>query len=218
MNRLRLASLLLLCLTFGALSAEAGSVYRRGETVRFEGTVTGVDGRPLSGLTVALALSHQGFNLRDLGFGGGKDKKYDTLRVLATTDATGRYSIEWSWDPYYNVFELLAALPIEHSRSPALEVLERVEITARVEQTNPIVTPLTVQASAFVNWLQGYLAGQASADEARVYREMGRPEQLDVLGEDEEMSWWYFEAGKVYRFESGKLEQVTHFEPVKSDL
>ncbi len=42
---------------------------------------------------------------------------------------------------------------------------------------------------------------------------MGRPDRFD--GEGETAAWWYFEAGKVYRFRAGALEQVEHFEPIK---
>jgi hypothetical protein len=35
---------------------------------------------------------------------------------------------------------------------------------------------------------------------------------------DPDQSWWYFDAGKVYRFrEEGKLDAVVAFDPVPSE-
>jgi hypothetical protein len=30
----------------------------------------------------------------------------------------------------------------------------------------------------------------------------------------DEVTWWYFEQGKAYRFREGELQQVVNFDPV----
>ena len=45
---------------------------------------------------------------------------------------------------------------------------------------------------------------------------MGIPAKVDrmKLTTHEEVTWWYFEAGKAYRFRSGRLIETSEFEPV----
>jgi hypothetical protein len=49
---------------------------------------------------------------------------------------------------------------------------------------------------------------------------MGVPEDVKRVSyagrqQETEVSWWYFEAGKVYRFRDGRLDQVERFDPVQ---
>jgi len=62
-----------------------------------------------------------------------------------------------------------------------------------------------------------FLSEISSEDERKVYQDLGNPDQVKKVQypDHEEVSWWYFESGAMYRFESGKLAQVVHFAPVK---
>ncbi|HVR28057.1 MAG TPA: carboxypeptidase-like regulatory domain-containing protein [Thermoanaerobaculia bacterium] len=58
-----------------------------------------------------------------------------------------------------------------------------------------------------------------SADQRRIYEEMGKPDRVDRLElskDAEEVAWWYFERGRSYHFRDGRLEQVVEFDPVKT--
>jgi hypothetical protein len=83
-----------------------------------------------------------------------------------------------------------------------------------------VVASLVVQNknAQFVTKLRELLASIKSDDERRVYDEMGKPDKVErvVYPGRTEVSWWYFDAGRVYRFQDGRLEQVVPFEPVKS--
>lgn len=186
--------------------------YRTGDPVTITGQVTDAGGRPMAEVEVLLEVSRRVFKLR-----GFRREKQDTLRVPARTDQDGRYSIVWRWDGYYNTFELAVALAVRKAGSDGFEVFTRVDVTEQVKGGSPVVVPLVVEDTSYLESLREFLATLRSDDEHRVYREMGRPDRVDTeeSGEVPQSSWWYFEAGKVYRFRGGDLQQVTHFEPVK---
>ncbi|MCP4662781.1 MAG: carboxypeptidase regulatory-like domain-containing protein [bacterium] len=201
--------LLLAAVPAGLLYART---YRTGDPVTITGQVSDAGGRPMAEVEVLLEVSRRTFKLRSF-----RREKRDTLRVPATTDQDGRYSIVWRWDSYYNTFELAVALAVRKAGRDSIEVFTRVDVTEQVKGGSPVVVPLVVEDTSYLESLREFLAGLASDDELRVYREMGRPDRIDAgeSGQDPESSWWYFEAGKVYRFRGGELQQVTHFEPVK---
>ncbi len=189
--------------------------YRKGDHVLFSGQVTGSDGKPVSGVTVLLELSRTSFSVRKF-----KQVTKNTLRIPVTTTVDGRYLHDWRWDGYYNTFELAVATPAAQGE---FEVLHRVDVTERVRASAPekgaaerdvaVVTPLAIEGTGDLGWLQRLLDGDASDEEQRIFREMGQPDRVDVH-ERGGSAWWYFEAGKVYRFRDGALEQVEHFEPI----
>jgi acyl-coenzyme A synthetase/AMP-(fatty) acid ligase len=74
-----------------------------------------------------------------------------------------------------------------------------------------------VVGGADADVLREFVASVHSDDERKVYDEMGRPDKVERVQYPErtEVSWWYFDAGRVYRFRDGRLEQVVPFEPVK---
>jgi len=186
--------------------------YRTGDPVTFTGQVTDAGGTPLDEVEVLLEVSRTVFKLR-----GFRREKQDTLRVPAKTDADGRYAIVWRWDGYYNTFELAVALAVRKAGRDSFEVFTRLDVTEQVKGGSPVVVPLRVEDTSYLESLRQFLARLTSDDELRIYREMGRPDRIDQeeTGEEPESSWWYFEAGKVYRLRSGELQQVTHFDPVK---
>lgn len=194
-----------------APDAGAEARYRKGDTVTISGRVTNPSGKPLAGVTVLLELSRTSFKLREM-----RRTKTNTLRIPAITDADGRYRHDWRWDGFYNTFELAAAMPVRTEGGDDFEVLKRVEITQPVGQGSPVETPIVVENTVYLDWLRRFLDGRASSEEKRVFREMGKPDRIDRR-EGDSWAWWYFEAGKVYRFAGGALEEVETFEPVKEE-
>lgn len=195
------------CLVLAAPAADARGPYKKGDHISISGRVTDGEGRALSQVTVLLELSRTSFRLTRF-----QRVKSDTLKIPVIADARGRYEHTWRWDGYYNTFELAVALPA--GRDDAFEVVHRFEITSQVEQGSPVSVPLVVEDTSYLSWLRRFVDGQASAEEHRVFEEMGRPGRIDSHG-DEVYAWWYFEAGKVYRFRDGEIEQIEPFEPIK---
>ncbi|HEV3455349.1 MAG TPA: hypothetical protein VHG32_02255 [Thermoanaerobaculia bacterium] len=211
----RLACLALLAGLAAAAAPAAATPYDVGERLLFTGVVTDVGGKPLPGVQVALEAVRHAFSLRDF-----RRAERDSRRVSALTDAQGHYSIEWPWDDYFNRFQVLAGVVVRHGREDRLEVLEREDVTARVIAGSPIALAIVIHDRAFVDRWRDFMASVRSADERRVYEEMGAPDDVKRVNyagrqEDAEVSWWYFAAGKVYRFNAGRLDQVERFDPVQ---
>ncbi len=213
------AALILIALSWNPRAE--GATHHKGDHVLFSGQVTGTDGEPVANVTVLLELSRSTFSMRRF-----KRIKKNTMRIPVTATVDGRYLHDWRWDGYYNTFELAVAVPVKRNAAghDDFEILHRTDVTERVRLTAPpkegkrdivVVTPLVVEQTGDLAWLRGLLGGSAGAEENRVFREMGRPDRVDTH-EGESTAWWYFEAGKVYRFRAGALEQVEHFEPIKS--
>jgi hypothetical protein len=196
----------------------AASPYDDGERLQFIGVVTDGGGRPVPGIRVVLEAARVSFRLREL-----RRAEHDSRQVGATTNAQGEYSIEWPWDDYFNHFRLLAGVVVRHGREERLEVLEREDVSGRVPAGSPIVSAIVVHNRAFVDRLRDFLASVQSADQHRVYEEMGTPDDVKRVNyasrqqqqQEAEVSWWYFAAGKVYRFRAGRLDQVDRFDPVQ---
>jgi hypothetical protein len=193
----------------------AAAPYLDGDRVQFTGLVTDAAGKPLPGVQVALEAAHKYISWREL-----RRATKDVRRVSATTDARGEYTIEWPWDDYYDHFEVLAGVSVRHGREESLQALERVDVTERVDAGSPVVSAIVVHNRALVDRVREFVASVESADERRVYEEMGTPDDVKRMNyagrpREGEVSWWYFEAGKVFRFRNGRLEQVDRFEPVQ---
>lgn len=183
-----------------------------GERIRVSGIVTDSQGRPLADLRVVLEASRRSFSLREM-----RRADRDLRRVAATTGARGEYTLEWPFDPYFNTFELVVGLPVRQEQGERLDELARQDVTQRVVRGGPVVAALVVERPGRIQAVRGFLAGLDSEDERRVYGEMGSPDEVKVVRypDHEEVSWWYFESGRMYRFRDGALEQVVHFDPVK---
>jgi hypothetical protein len=210
----------LLCLlAAGALNAAAAAArYDQGQRIQVTGVVADSQGQPLKDLRVVLEVSRTYFSMRNLR----RTADPDVRRVSATTDARGNYTIEWPWDSYFNHFELVAGVPVhtrlENGRTgETVQELARQEITRRVEAGSPAVVAVTVESRVFLDNLRQFLASIRTDDQRKVYQEMGKPDRVRNVQYPGylESSWWYFEAGRVYRFRDGRLEQVTPFDPVR---
>lgn len=203
---------LLLTVLAGAclcIPAVEGAVYRKGDPVAITGRVTDSDGTAIADVTVLLELSRKSFQLRQF-----RRVKGNTLSVPVISDSDGGFRHLWHWDGYYNTFELAVALPVRRAGRNDFEVLHRVEITGTVAQGGSIQVPLVIEDSGYLKWLRRFVDDSASSEEKRIFDEMGRPDRIDAHG-DGNYAWWYFEAGKVYRFRDGALEQIEPFEPIK---
>jgi hypothetical protein len=207
---------LILAAAAGLAAAPAAAVapFLDGDRVQFTGLVTDAAGKPLPGVQVALEAAHRYLSWREM-----RHTTKDARRVSATTNAQGEYAIEWPWDDYFDHFELLAGVSVRRGKEETLQALERVDVTARVDAGDPVVSAIVVHNRALLDRLREFVASVESADERRVYEEMGTPDDVKRVNyagrpRESEVSWWYFEAGRVYRFRDGRLEQVDRFDPV----
>jgi hypothetical protein len=205
----------LLCLLAAGLltPAAAAARYDQGQRIQVTGLVADSQGQPLQGIRVVLEVSRTYFSIRNLR----RTADPDVRRVSATTDARGNYTLEWPWDSYFNHFELVAGVPVHTRTGETVQELARQEITRRVEAGSPAVVAVTIENRVFLDNLRQFLASIQTDDQRKVYQEMGKPDRVRNVRYPTylESSWWYFEAGRVYRFRDGRLEQVTPFDPVR---
>jgi hypothetical protein len=190
------------------------------DTVTVTGVVTDARGKPLPALQVVLTASKKFFSFRRF-----RVREVDAKRVYGTTGEDGSFSLSWPPDESYNSFRLAVALPSSGEGSEA-RVLKEVDVTRRMDD-GP-----TVSASLVVDELvptargvpppppprpasRGTQEGR-SADQQRVFLEQGEPDRIRSTPYQggTEVTWWYFERGKVYRFENGQLRDVVQFSPV----
>lgn len=204
---LAVLALLLLAAAVPTLAAR----YAQGERIQVTGIISDKQGQPLANVNVALEVSRNTFSFREL-----RRTPKDTRRVSAVTNAQGEYTLVWPWDSYFNQFDLVVGVPVRKSQGERLEELARVDITQRMLAGNPVVATATVENARFLTNLRAFVASVQSEDERRVYEEMGKPDEVKRVQYPNhlEASWWYFEAGKAYRFRDGRLEQVVPFDPV----
>lgn len=203
--RAALLAVLALALVVAAPRAEAR--HEKGTSISVTGLVTDTDGTPLSNVRVVLEASREVFSFRQLG-----PVLRDTTKVAAVTDARGEFKLSWPWDSFYNHFEVAVGVPVRDGREERLEVLTRSEITRRMARNEKVVVPLVVDNAEFVRKLRAFLAGIDTDDERRVYQQMGTPDRIEERGS--EVKWFYFERGRMFRFESGRLTETKAFTPV----
>ena len=203
-------SLLLTPVAGAQEEAEERPNLRRGQRIEVSGQVLTGANTPLPGVHVLFEATGPDFRLRTLTRG-----RKDAVIVTATTETAGRFALEWAWVGGYDRFELAVAVPVIRGGAPSFQVLQRWDVTAPVLAGGPVEVALPLSDAGTSDWLLRFADGRASADESRAFQEVGLPERVDgpdpVLGE---ISWWYFEAGRVYRFKEGTLLQVLHFDPI----
>lgn len=199
-----------------AAAPVAAARFSQGDNVQVTGVITDQQGRPISDVRVTFEATRTYFSVRKFQ----RTQTEEIRRVTAVTDAAGQFTLQWPWDSYFNHFELMVGVPVRKARQDSLVELAREDITRRLQGGSPVVASLVVsnQNAQFVAKLRELLASIQSDDERRVYDEMGKPDKVErvVYPGRTEVSWWYFDAGRVYRFQDGHLEQVVPFEPVKS--
>jgi len=211
--RPRPSVVLLLCLVLVATSGLClAGPYPEGEFIEITGAVTDVEGLPIPNLTVTLEASRKAFSVTKM-----KTTERDSTRISAPTDSNGQFTLRWRWVDYYNHFELLVGLPERAGDDAELQVFERVDLSTRIRGGSPIVTNVIVTDHRYLETVRDFSASIDTEDERRIFDEMGNPDRVQrILSADhEEVSWWYFQSGKTYRFKDGILEQVVHFEPVE---
>lgn len=219
MNLIRRAVPLAATLLLAAASAPpaaafpgVGSRYEAGQRIEVKGLVTDPEGRPIEDARVVLELARETFDFRSFG----RTKKKVTP-IATTTSARGEFSIVFPWDDFYNDFQLAVGVPVRGSKGERFVALERKDLTRRIDKGSPLVASVVVQNAAFIRNLRSFLTSVDSDDERRVYERMGRPDRVKITkhpGRDE-VSWWYFEAGRVYRFVDGALRGSEEFDPVR---
>jgi hypothetical protein len=186
--------------------------YEQGQRVEVKGLVTDPAGRPIRDVQVVLELGREVFDFRTFG---RTTKK--VTPVTATTNERGEYTIVFPWDDYYNSFELAVGVPVRGPRGEILSELERQDLSRRIEKGTPIVATVVVQNAEFIRNLREFVASVDSADERRVYEQLGRPDKVQVtkFPDRDETAWWYFRSGRVYRFADGVLRSTEQFDPVR---
>jgi hypothetical protein len=186
--------------------------YEPGQRVEVKGLVTDPDGHPMANMDVTLELAREVFDFRHF-----HRKRVKVTPVAATTNDKGEFSIVFPWDDYYNRFDLTVSVPVRGPQGDQATELEREELTNKIDHGTPVVATVVVQNAAFVRNLRKFVASVDTPDERSVYQEMGRPDKVKIskYPDHEEVSWWYFASGKVYRFRAGKLLSTDTFDPVK---
>jgi hypothetical protein len=200
--------------SWGRGSVYQDDPYRRGETIEIGGSVTDPTGAPVEGITVVLLASHRSFELRNL-----RRVEEGLVRLAATTDAQGRFAIQWTWNPYYDTFRIRAegapGAPAVAGGQNAV-VLSEVDLTRRIGEGSPVVVALEVADAGPHRAREAITSAPHSDDQKRVFEQMGKPDRVDRLemSGGDEVAWWYFERGKSFHFRDGRLDQVSEFEPL----
>ncbi len=178
-----------------------------GDPVAISGRVTDTGGHPLAGLRIVLEASRKSL----------RRGENEVRRVAASTDALGSYTISWPWDPYFNRFELQAGVAIRRGKEEKFEVFERQSLSVRQLEAGVVTVPVIIREGDRLAKLRSFETQVKTDDERRVFAELGQPEEVRIVEypDRRESTWWYFEAGRAYRFESGRLVQVIPFDPIR---
>ncbi len=195
-----------------ANAAFGRSRYDAGQMVMVQGAVRDNQGRPLPDLRVTLEASRTGFAVYPWG-----TQKREVATGSAQTTAAGEFGLQFPWNRRFNHFELTVAVPVATPQGEDLQVLWRNDITRRVLQGSPVAVPVALEDTKFLDTLRQFLASLRTDEERRAYRQAGKPDRVDStrIGDHLETAWWYFRAGKVYRFRDGRLDKVDTFAPVE---
>jgi hypothetical protein len=212
------AALAALCAISAAGAAGAGLWPRRlpfadGDVVRFSGYVTDAEGAPLPDLPVDLEASHPRFDIRTF-----TRTRQGLERRTTRTDGQGAFSFEWTWNGVADDFRLVAYVPIPTTSGIRRAELAEFDASHRLAHGSPVVTVLKIADASFVRGYRAFLAGLTTEDERRTWHEVGKPDTIDERpgGDGGESAWWYYAAGKVYRFRAGRLAEIEPFRPVET--
>ncbi len=204
------------CLALCALCASAGAAlglgHSRGDVVVFEGLVTDVAGEPLEGLRVVLEASRSRRTVT-------RPRRHESgiVRRVTRSAADGSYRFEWDWHSFYNRFRIKIVTGGDDPKTePEIRTVVELEIDKNARKQNPVTSVLVVGDAEFVRQHREFATSVRSADERRIYEELGKPDRVVRMRRDdaEEISWWYFERGRAYRFRYGRLVEVEEFDPI----
>lgn len=207
----RTASLLtLILLVFAPLGVTAGP-YAEGDYIEITGTVADQSGVPIPDVHVIFRAAKKSFSISQFG-----NATRDEVRQQTETDPHGQFSFRWRWVDYYNRYEVLVIIPRRSAAGDSFDVLSKVDISKRIRKGSPVVVAMTVEEGEFLDNLRDFLASIETEDEKQIYDEMGNPDRVQKIEQPthDEITWWYFQTGKAYRFRDGELQQVVHFDPV----
>ncbi len=183
--------------------------YADGSTIEITGVVSDLQGQPIPDMTVELIAKR----LKRLGGAVVRE-----VSVTTRTNERGEYSFDWVWYRYYNDFLLEASLAVPTGGTSArYEVVAQTKLNNRIELGSPVIVPITITESEFLETFRSFLLSLDTDDERRVYDTQGRPDKVDVFERPDrlEEAWWYFDRGNVYRFVDGRLDQVESFDPIQ---
>ena len=144
-------------------------------------------------------------------------RKRQVATGSAQTTAQGEFGLQFPWNRRFNHFELVVTVPVATPQGEDQQELWRDDITRRVLQGSPVAVPVALADTAFLDTLRQFLGSLRTDEERRTYRQVGKPDRVDrtTYPDHLETAWWYFRAGKVYRFRDGRLEKVEAFSPVE---
>ncbi len=181
------------------------------EAVQIAGVVTDAAGRVLADLEVVLEAAHRGFDIRKL-----TRVRRGLTRRSTRTDDSGRFALSWYRNDYFNDFELRIGMTVRVPDGDQFYTLERLPLPGLSTAGDSLAVEVVIADTAFLARYRNFVAGLDSEDERGVYAQMGIPGKIDRLrlATHEETTWWYFEAGRVYRFKEGALIDIDTFEPV----
>lgn len=186
--------------------------YPEGEYIEITGTVADASGLPVPDVHVLFRAAKKSFSISQFG-----NATRDEVRQQTETDPHGQFSFRWRWVDYYNHYDLLVVVPRRSAAGESYDILSQLDISKRIRKGSPVVVALTVEEGEFLDNLRDFLGTVDTEDEKRIYDEMGNPDRVQTIEHPthDEISWWYFRAGKAYRFRDGELQQVVHFDPVE---
>jgi len=225
---------------FGLMGAEA-SLYRDGETIEVRGLVTDSEGMPIPDLTVNLEIARYAFDWKKFRKTRHEVNKATTTTDPSGAYAFEWTWYDYYNDFQLIVGLMVRDADFDQD---VFQTVHRENIAPRVGQGSPVVVDMVVSQSPFLDTRpvasqpivsqpvdseplesetvdtpdtpQDSSIEFGTEDEKRIYDEMGRPDRVQTLEypEYEEVTWWYFEQGKAYRFRAGELQQVVRFDPV----
>lgn len=204
------ALVVLISLLVAPMGSSAGP-YPEGEYIEITGTVADGSGLPIPDVHVIFRAAKKSFSISQFG-----NATRDEVSQRTETDPHGQFSFRWRWVDFYNRYEILVVIPRRSAAGASFDVLSQLDISKRIRKGSPVVVAMTVEEGEFLDNLRDFLATITTEDEKQVYDEMGNPDRVQKIEHPthDEISWWYFQAGKAYRFRDGDLQQVVHFEPV----
>lgn len=205
------------CSVMSALAAVAigepsqAAPYQEGDFIEITGAVTDPSGGPIPDVKVVFKVTRKSFAISKM-----ERATRDEVIQMTSTDPNGQFSFRYRWVDYYNRFEVMVGMPRRAAAGESFEVLVKQDLSSRIEKGSPVVVGLVIEDEEFLVSLRAFLESVDSADERRIYDEMGNPDKVETseFPTHDEISWWYFKAGKTYRFKDGELIQIVDFEPV----